>query len=125
MPYADASFDAIVSLFVIHHNRLARIRRTVEEIGRILKPGGLALLDLNATVSGTLAGETGIEVEPGTFMPTSGREVGTVHRYFDEASAHSVFSRLRALELHLNEQDFRDATGVIRHYGQWTALLTR
>ena len=125
LPYADASFDAIVSLFVIHHNRLARIRRAVEELRRVLKPGGLAVLDLNSTVSWNLGSETGIEVEPGTFMPTAGNEMGTPHRYFDEGAAREVFSCLHTLDFYLNEQDFRDSTGVIRHYGQWTAVVTR
>jgi ubiquinone/menaquinone biosynthesis C-methylase UbiE len=46
MPFADATFDVIVSRAAIHNiyspgDRAAAIR----EIARVLKPGGLALID--------------------------------------------------------------------------------
>jgi tellurite methyltransferase len=124
LPFADAAFDAVVSVYVIHHNRLARIQRTVQEIRRVLRPGGLAMLDLNATASWRYRNERSIEVEPGTFIPTEGPETGVPHHYFDEAAARDAFSCLRILELYLNEQDFRDPSGAVRHHGQWTAILT-
>lgn len=51
LPFADASFDAIVSSLVLHNipNREGR-RQAVREIARVLKPGGrVALLDLRHT----------------------------------------------------------------------------
>jgi len=42
LPFADASFDAVVSNQVIEH--LADTDRFVTEIGRILRPGGLAVV---------------------------------------------------------------------------------
>jgi len=38
MPFSDASFDAVISLWVLEH--LEEPKRTVAEIYRILKPGG-------------------------------------------------------------------------------------
>lgn len=52
LPFADASFDAIVSSLVLHNipSREGR-RRAVHEIARVLKPGGrVAVLDLRHTV---------------------------------------------------------------------------
>ncbi len=69
LPLADASLDAVVSVYVIHHHRLAGIHRTVEEVGRVLKPGGLALLDVSSTVSWRYAHEEATEVEPRAFVP--------------------------------------------------------
>ena len=45
MPFADASFDLIVSNLCLHNisDRVAR-RRAVEQISRVLKPGGTAIL---------------------------------------------------------------------------------
>ncbi|KZV15046.1 hypothetical protein F511_08104 [Dorcoceras hygrometricum] len=51
LPYADASFDAIVSSLAIHNLPTETDReQAVREIARVLKPGGqLALLDFRHT----------------------------------------------------------------------------
>jgi SAM-dependent methyltransferase len=41
LPFADAFFDAIISIQVIHHARLAQIAALIDEMARILKAGGL------------------------------------------------------------------------------------
>jgi arsenite methyltransferase len=51
LPFADASFDVVISSLVLHNipSRDGR-RQAVREIGRVLKPGGrVALLDLRHT----------------------------------------------------------------------------
>jgi ubiquinone/menaquinone biosynthesis C-methylase UbiE len=51
LPFADATFDVVVSSLVLHNipDREER-RRAVREIARVLKPGGrVALLDLRHT----------------------------------------------------------------------------
>lgn len=46
MPFPDASFDVIVSRAAIHNLHSAEDRAAaVREIARVLKPGGLALID--------------------------------------------------------------------------------
>lgn len=44
LPYADASFDLVCSIAVIHHNPYPRQERLLAEIGRVVRPGGWALL---------------------------------------------------------------------------------
>ena len=52
LPYADNSFDAVISIAVIHHLPLVALRNMfVEEIYRVLRPGGKALVTAWATES--------------------------------------------------------------------------
>src|SRR3546814_13301107 len=41
LPYADASFDYVLSFNVIYHGDAGVVGRAVAEIYRVLKPGGL------------------------------------------------------------------------------------
>ncbi len=46
LPYADASFDRVLSSFMFHHLRAQDREKTLREVRRVLKPGGsLHLLD--------------------------------------------------------------------------------
>lgn len=46
MPFADGSFDVVVSRFAIHNLATAADRdRAVREIARVLRPGGFVLID--------------------------------------------------------------------------------
>jgi tellurite methyltransferase len=124
LPFADASLDAVVSVFAIHHNRLARIEHTAAEIRRVLRPGGLALLDVYATASWRYSHETSPEIEPRTFLPDVGNEAGTAHRYFDEEESRRLFSIFHSAQLYLNEQNILHVDGNIRYHAQWTAVVT-
>jgi len=46
LPFADASFDAVFSFSVLQHLTAANNARTFEEIRRVLRPGGLAMVQL-------------------------------------------------------------------------------
>jgi ubiquinone/menaquinone biosynthesis C-methylase UbiE len=39
MPYADAAFDAVIAIGILHHN--PRWRAALPEVGRVLRPGGV------------------------------------------------------------------------------------
>jgi len=99
LPYEDDFFDAIISVRVIHHNRLAVIRETVEEMQRVLKPGGL--IWVTVPVPKGHGSKRGREIEPGTWVPSGGIEKGLPHHLFTEERLRKLFHRFSILELHV------------------------
>ncbi len=44
IPFPDASFDAVISVLAIYHNKLDGLRRSIAEVARALRPGGYFLV---------------------------------------------------------------------------------
>lgn len=61
IPLASSSLDYVYCCEVLHHNDTASLRRTFEEIFRVLRPGG-RLLMVNETLK-TLSDTNGVHVE--------------------------------------------------------------
>jgi ubiquinone/menaquinone biosynthesis C-methylase UbiE len=98
LPFEDESFDAIISVRVIHHNRLALIQKTVDEMRRVLKPQGL--IWITVPVPKGHGAINGREIEPGTWVPTGGIEKGLPHHLFTEDELQKLFQHFTILELH-------------------------
>jgi SAM-dependent methyltransferase len=48
LPFADATFDAVVAWQVLYYNTWATLKRSVGEIERVLRPGGMAIFTMQA-----------------------------------------------------------------------------
>ena len=105
LPYDDEFFDAIISVQVIHHNRIKDIEETISEMWRVLKPGGL--LWVTVPVPQGHPTKRGVEIESRTFVPLEGFEKGLPHHLFSEEELRTVFQDFLILDLHV----YRD-----RHY---------
>jgi ubiquinone/menaquinone biosynthesis C-methylase UbiE len=97
LPFTDAVFDAIISVRVIHHNRIALIRQTVDEIWRVLQPGGLVWVTIPVPKGHGSKG--GREIEPGTWIPSHGIEAGLPHHLFTEEELRELFHQFRIVDL--------------------------
>jgi SAM-dependent methyltransferase len=97
IPWADMTFDAALSTSTICHNRRADILKTIDEVRRVLKPGGLFLVDFphkdtfsyQRVRNQVAAGEIS-EIEPDTFVDESPEpdvkdDAFLPHHYCDEA----------------------------------------
>jgi SAM-dependent methyltransferase len=102
LPFYPASFDLVVSMFVIHHNPLAGLRRSIHEIHRTLIPGGTTLLTLNST-RGTRP-YRGMQLEPGTVIPDIGKDRGIPHHFSDLGEIAHEFSSFIIREVSLFEE---------------------
>lgn len=95
-PFQEGVFDGVFSTQVIHHARIADVRRTISEIYRILRSGGLAFI----TVSGRVdAGIGHQQIEPGTYIPLSGLEKGLPHHIFTEEEICMEFDDFQVEEI--------------------------
>ena len=117
LPYGDGFFDAVISVQVIHHADMAMIRQIVEEILRVLKPGGLVFVTVPELKDGKPYSWRGIEYEevaPHTFLPLSGPERGLLHTYFTPESCREVFGDLDIVDLHLDSVQHHCVLGFKR-----------
>ena len=103
LPWPSETFDAALSTSTIHHALRVNIQRTIAEVWRILKPGGLFLVDFPCTDRADYAfmqAEVAIghirEVEPNTFVderPDSDDPDGFLpHHYCDEMDVRDLLS---------------------------------
>ncbi len=100
-PFAASEFDGAFSTQVIHHAKLEEIRRTIEEIQRILRPNGLAFITVTARKD---EGGRFEEIEPGTFVPQTGSEAGLPHHVFTEEDLRYEFRTFEVLEITLRAE---------------------
>jgi len=123
LPYPEAHFDGVISLYVIYHNPLANIQRTAAEIERVLRPGGQALLSLIST-RGHRYGQ-GREIEPDTFLPESGPDANLPHHFFDESGARALLAAFCLVELHLDEHEETQEDGRSHRHSHWVAIVEK
>lgn len=100
LPWPDEYFDAVISIKVIHHQNMDSIRKTFDEIHRVLRPGGYVL----ATVmkeppprhwkEGHFA-KTG----PHIYVPLKGHEKGLPHHCFTKRELKELLSGFTIIRL--------------------------
>ena len=123
IPLADSSMDAVITLYVIYHNCLEGIQRTVGEIGRVLRPGGLLLVSLMSQ-RGYRYGQ-GEEVEQDTFLPTIGPDAGLPHHFFDAGGVRSLMESFHVSRLFLDEHEEQLDDGRTLLHSHWVCVAEK
>ncbi len=109
-PYEDNFFDAVISIQVIHHNLMDNIRKTINELERVLKPGGIIFVTFPVLQSGPISNEDDwnlVEVEEGTYIPQKGWESGIPHHYFTLEEIPEEFHQFDILDVFLDDTNHR------------------
>jgi len=101
LPLQDNSMDAVLSTQVIHHAFLKTVEGTAREISRIVRPGGLIFISVPAwrALEDDGLGEPSQEVEPRTYIPTSGTEKGLPHHLFHQDELPGLFPDFQVRDL--------------------------
>jgi len=112
-PYADNFFDAIISIQVVHHNKIKDILTTVGEIERVLKSGGIIFITFPKLEGRSNLDEWRLkEIEAGTYIPQNGPEKGLPHHFFTLKEINDVFSSFDLLEIYDDRKRHRAILGV-------------
>ncbi len=119
IPYPDGFFDAVVCLYVIYHQKLEGMQRSVAEIHRALKPGGLALVSLLSTRGYRF--QQGEEIGPDTFITNVGADHGIPHHFSDYTEIDLLFERFAIRKIEMEEETFE---GKGRHT-HWHVLVEK
>lgn len=99
LPFGNNSFDAVLSTQVIHHALLATVVQTAQEIQRIVRKGGLILISVPARKAIEEDAPQHNEIEPNTFVPTSGDEQGLPHHLFTPEEFRRIFPQFEVIDL--------------------------
>ncbi len=116
-PYVDDFFDAVISIQVIHHNIMINIKKTVSEIERVLKPGGLLFVTFPILHPGPVENKRYWKlekIEEGTYIPQKGIESGIPHHYFTLEEIPEVFSSFKILSIFIDDTDHRCVLAKLR-----------
>ncbi len=103
LPFESESFDALLSTQVIHHALLASVLATADEIQRVVCKGGQILVSVPARKEIAMDGNDSEEIEPNTFVPTSGSEKGLPHHLFTPDEFHGIFPQFKVQDLRVIE----------------------
>lgn len=97
LPWADRVFDAVIEVAALYANPLYEIRRTIAEIHRCLKPGGLFFGKLFGEQ--TTGSDSGVEIEPRTRAnPDRGPCAGNiVAHFFTQTELNELFGEFASI----------------------------
>ncbi len=109
LPYPNGFFDGVIAIAAVYHLKLAELKQTIDEIHRILKPGGLLLIEFKSKQSHSYG--FGVEIEKDTFVQVEGVETGIPHHYSDRPEIETLMSKFNIFEINHLE---RISEGIYR-----------
>lgn len=113
LPYANASFDCVVSFGVLDHVYPAVAAASIAEIRRVMSADGLLFLALCGSRS-SLFGQ-GRRVDHHTYLLEEGFEAGQVQRYYDREDIDQLLKEFKIIDLrHWEEERIDPEAGAIK-----------
>ena len=95
LPFIENYFDGVVSTNVLHHGKSVEIKKTIDELYRVMKPGASAFII--ALSSSDFRKGTGKKLERDTYVFTKGEEKGIIHHFFIEKELKSFLRKFETI----------------------------
>lgn len=115
LPYSDNFFDAVISIQTLNHGYEADIIQGIKEIERVLRKGGYIFITVPGRISQGKVRyclvKTAQKVEPHTYIPTVGDEIGIPHFIFNKKLIKKLFSHFQKLTVSKDEKDYYCVSG--------------
>jgi len=106
LPHIDSCFDAVMCLFTIYHQKLKGIRTTISEVHRVLRKGGILLINFQSKRSHMYG--KGVKVEKDTFIRQNGPEKGVIHHFTDKEEIAKLLQDFKNVNIELCERKSAD-----------------
>ncbi|GEM_PF-1073977 len=97
-PFDDSQFQLVVATDVLQHGRRADFRRAMQQLKRVLRIGGQAIISV-PTVNNAPPSFAGIWIEPDTVVMSGGVEAGLPHHFFTAGEVRELTRMFRAVEI--------------------------
>lgn len=91
LPFPDDTFDRVFSYHVISHQDTAGVQAVIDEITRVLKPGGKVFLTLCSKAHYAYAAGLFPHIDENTVLKTEGAETDVPHFFADKKLIRSLF----------------------------------
>jgi ubiquinone/menaquinone biosynthesis C-methylase UbiE len=108
LPWPDQYFDAVVSVMVLHHHTIVSVRKTFNEVRRVLRTSGYVLATVAKAPPPRDWKEGHFEkMGPRTYVPLRGHEKGLPHHFFTELELRKLLSGFTILRLQADASNER------------------
>ncbi len=110
----DEFYDAVIAYNVVYHAYLVDMKKALDNIYRILKPGGSLLITFQSIKSPIYNREE--EVEPGTVVKKKEPEIGVPHHLVDRSEILRLLPGYRIEDLRYVEHEYDRMRGKGCHF---------
>jgi len=116
LPYQDSAFDCLLAYHVISHTDTSGIKKTVNEIMRVLKPGGEFFLTLCSKKAWSFSDAGFPRHDENTVIKTEdGPEDGIPHFFADDSAVYELFGEHKLIGV----RHVQDLIVNCNKYGSW------
>jgi SAM-dependent methyltransferase len=113
--YANDFFDAVIDCAAVQHNNLARIKKIILEMHRILKPGGRIFLFCKSKKD-SLFGEGKNMGKDTFFIDNDFVEIPMIIHFFNEKEIRSLLKDFFDIKIEYTERTIEDMTRRVSHF---------
>lgn len=114
LPYKDDSFDCLLAYHVIYHADSGGIRKTIDEIKRVLVNNGEAFITFNSKNSSAFKNPDNKRLDRNTIIKTQGHEADIPHYYTNKTGAEDLLKDFEILDFFYKENYYPGYTHA--HY---------
>ena len=117
LPFDAHSFDRVFSYHVISHQDTTGVQKVIDEIARVLKPGGSVFLTLCSKEHFAFTEEIFPKLDDNTVLKTEGAEVDVPHFFADKEIIKELFRDYRLLQVrHITDCAMENGEKERSHY---------